>query len=300
MANDIERERTIRHLQNVVTDPDIYNEIIDSYTYDYSDGENPLQEWDILARLQEIQPLDVQRYIKNYTPGLFAASKDDTFLQVPLYSHPGVSDRAIGFTYTMPHGTNVPYFLVDPKTTGETEERANMTMIHEMEHGLLNKTRPDTNYMEEPQTYVFEEAGGNANKFREAFKLVAPYLEEKYGFYLQPSLSENLTELSAVEQARNVDFTDDPYLRKNLFKNHSDRVAYRATSGLRKTKLDAKDLKPYEPVPEGDISIWQRIKEAITPSTYKRKQPTAGIGEPIVVDMNDPLYNNPLLQDPFK
>ena len=82
----------------------------------------------------------------------------------------------------------------------------------------------------------------------------------------QGSLAENLTELAAVEQFTGHDVTNDPYLRKNLFKNHGDRIAYRATSGLRKTRLDAKDLQPLEPVPEANTSMMDRIIQYFTPN----------------------------------
>ena len=296
MAELNKLDKALEHLKNVTVKDEIYDEVkyrfLNKFENDLSYTTDQMAD-DILS----IQPLDIQTYLEDVNHGLFAAARDnDLYFNVPFGVYPGISDYTSGFTMRMHPGETIPYFMVSP----ETDPSASSTLLHEIEHGVLNKNRPDIEYMDEPQTFVFEEAGGNAEKFREGFELVAPYLEQKYGFVLQPSLSENLTELSAVEQIAGVDFTDDPFLKKNLFKNHSDRVAYRSTSGLRKTRLDAKDLEQYKPVPEGDYTIWQRIKEAVTPSTYKLpKQPTAGIGEPILVDMDDPLYNNPLLQDPF-
>jgi len=89
----------------------------------------------------------------------------------------------------------------------------------------------------------------------------ADYLKTKYGIddaYFSPSvlrqggtaLYEQLATLAGYEAANNVDLTKDPVLRKTLFKNKDVRETYNAITGLRQTRLDARDLPPYTRQPE--------------------------------------------------
>lgn len=60
------------------------------------------------------------------------------------------------------------------------------------------------------------------------------------------SLAEILADLAAPEQAYGFDWTKDPVMRKELFKNDERLMdAYRANTGLRTDRLDAKDIAPY-------------------------------------------------------
>jgi hypothetical protein len=62
----------------------------------------------------------------------------------------------------------------------------------------------------------------------------------------QNSLREVLASLSGFEVASNIDITQDPVLRKELFQNSEELIkAYKAVTGLRQERLDAKDLEPY-------------------------------------------------------
>jgi hypothetical protein len=67
-------------------------------------------------------------------------------------------------------------------------------------------------------------------------------------------LYEQLSTISALEQQTGKRFVEDPYVRKNILKTPAEREAYEALTGLRQTRLDAKDLPPYTRQP-GSTSI---------------------------------------------
>ena len=105
---------------------------------------------------------------------------------------------------------------------------------------------------------------------------VAPYLKEKYnmdsGYFMPEMLTfqgpqapnllyEQLAVLSAIEQVNNVDLTKDPVLRETLFKSPAVRETYNALTGLRQTRLDPRDLPPYERLPEP--TIMQKMKKVL-------------------------------------
>lgn len=61
----------------------------------------------------------------------------------------------------------------------------------------------------------------------------------------QFSLKEQFADLSALEQAHKVDLTQDPVVRKEFFGNNQKLIdTYKATTGLRTDRLDARDLPP--------------------------------------------------------
>jgi hypothetical protein len=100
----------------------------------------------------------------------------------------------------------------------------------------------------------------------------AGHLKEKYGIdnaYFDPSMLkqsgtamyEQLATLAGYEAANNVDLTKDPVLRKTLFNNKDVREAYNAITGLRQTKLDARDLPTYTRQPEPGMT--DKLKKLI-------------------------------------
>lgn len=259
----------------------------------------------------------------------------------------GIHDPAYGFIYPYADEatslfTGLPRFrnfytykpsniTIDPLRVTDPDK----TILHELEHDLLTRglrhaqLKEDELKREENPFYiqrfltnnksydvtqatVFKDAGGDSKKLEELFENpeIKKYLRMAYNFVPQGSLAENLTELSAAEQLTGKDVTNDSYLRKNLFKNHGDRIAYRATSGLRKTRLDSKDLQPFEPVPEADTSMIDRIIQYFTPNdtslnidygeipdyTDSGIEVKAGIGPAY----DDDIYTNPLMKDPFE
>ena len=59
--------------------------------------------------------------------------------------------------------------------------------------------------------------------------------------------AEQIADLSALEQVTNKSLTRDPEMRKLLFPDDKAAAVYDAITGLRQTRLDAKDLPPYTP-----------------------------------------------------
>jgi len=107
----------------------------------------------------------------------------------------------------------------------------------------------------------------------------APYLEKNWG--LDPTavksgyfskevldrkdarnfLYEQLATLSALEQLKNKKLTEDPYVRENIFRTPAERETYDALTGLRQTRLDAKDLPPHTRQPEKmKATLLERIR----------------------------------------
>jgi len=122
------------------------------------------------------------------------------------------------------------------------------------------------------------------------------YLKEKYGIndsYFDPRMLttsqignkdrgfimyEQLATLAGYEAANNVDLTKDPVLRKTLFKNKDVRETYNAITGLRQTRLDARDLPTYT-----------RQPEPAAPGMTDRFKQLFGLGQPANVQYKDPF-----------
>ena len=75
-------------------------------------------------------------------------------------------------------------------------------------------------------------------------------------------LAEQFADLSALEQVTNKSLTRDPEMRKLLFPDDKAAAVYDAITGLRQTRLDAKDRPPYTPdyPEEKGIMDWIRGK----------------------------------------
>lgn len=87
---------------------------------------------------------------------------------------------------------------------------------------------------------------------------------------------EYLADLSGLETEYGVDLTQDPVIRKEIFGDDPVKIqAYKAVTGLRQTRLDAKDIAPYTYVPP----------EA-PPKTFRER----------IMD----LFTNPLMEDTTK
>jgi hypothetical protein len=77
-------------------------------------------------------------------------------------------------------------------------------------------------------------------------------------------LYEQLATLSALEQSKNKRLTDDPYVRKHILKTKDERETYNALTGLRQSRLDAKDLPPYTRQDDKtDPSLGQKLKSML-------------------------------------
>lgn len=140
------------------------------------------------------------------------------------------------------------------------------TVAHEAEHLMARRQLGSSSKI----NTKFDELFGGGNRkaradFVNAAIQAAPYLQEKYGLesaYFAPKMAqhqgplapnllyEQLATLASIEQTQGVDLTKDPVLRKSLFKDKNIRETYNALTGLRQTRLDARDLPPYTRQPE--------------------------------------------------
>jgi hypothetical protein len=143
---------------------------------------------------------------------------------------------------------------------------------HEQEHVLDNraKGRYGSDWTKDQGMYdAFVKAGGNPDgdyqqNFRSALANpeVQKHLEsiglsdgytsgypvpQPTGMINGAPWNELMASMSGYEQAKNVDLTKDPVLGKALFSDPAFAAAYKASTGLRTERLDAKDLAPYTP-----------------------------------------------------
>ena len=155
-------------------------------------------------------------------------------------------------------------------------DAAPYALAHEQEHllarqGLGTPARINSKFDE----LIGEKSGAQRKQFVKDVIGAAEHLKTKYGIedaYFDPrmleqggtALYEQLASLAGYEAANNVDLTKDPVLRKTLFKNKNVRETYNAITGLRQTRLDARDLPPYtrqsEPAEPG---VMDKLKKMI-------------------------------------
>jgi len=150
-------------------------------------------------------------------------------------------------------------------------------IAHEAEHLLARQGLGFPSGINEKFDELVGDQGNMRNKFVRNVLAVSPYLKEKYGLtspYLSSErmvkrnggtmLYEQLAELAALEVDKGVDLTKDPELRKTLFKDRKVRETYNAITGLRQTRLDARDLPTYTRQPEkGSDSALNKLKELL-------------------------------------
>lgn len=152
-------------------------------------------------------------------------------------------------------------------------------LAHEQEHllarqGLGTPAMINSKFDE----LIGEKSGAQRKQFVKDVIGAAEHLKTKYGIedaYFDPrmleqggtALYEQLASLAGYEAANNVDLTKDPVLRKTLFKNKNVRETYNAITGLRQTRLDARDLPPYtrqsEPTEPAEPGMMDKLKKMI-------------------------------------
>lgn len=164
-------------------------------------------------------------------------------------------------------------------TTEQSPAQAEQTRLHEMEHSLdfrggdilgrPNVKRTDQTYrayylLNKDWAPIREFVNNVANNREQLEKffgvpMTAGYLKmstdelnkakaERGRDALLPYFDEQLASLSALEQTTGKSLTRDPQMRK-LFPNTQMMAVYDALTGLRQTRLDARDLPPHTPLP---------------------------------------------------
>lgn len=172
-------------------------------------------------------------------------------------------------------------YMVDigPRTTDAMFLKPNLqnpeaTMAHETEHLLAKRQLDSAGNINQMFDKLSDNPKSKDTRFAEQLRTTFvqdaskafPYIQEKYGIesgYFDPKMLKNqmyeqnlayeqMAVLASIEATTGVDLTKDPYLRKNLFKNREVREIYNALTGLRQTRLDAKDLPPHTRIKEKD------------------------------------------------
>jgi hypothetical protein len=153
------------------------------------------------------------------------------------------------------------------------------TLLHEMEHsmdfrggdilGRPNVKRTDQSHRAyylmnkdwSPIRQFVDNVSSNREKLEQFFgmpmtsgylKMTPERVKEEKAKYgrdaMLPYFDEQLASLSALEQTTGKSLTRDPEMRK-LFPNTQMMAVYDALTGLRQTRLDARDLPPHTPLP---------------------------------------------------
>ena len=159
-------------------------------------------------------------------------------------------------------------------------------LAHEMEHALeyQGAQQQGTSINHLWDSMVGTQSSGNRTDLTKRIIEHAPYLQKNwgldpasvnegyfskkaidaYGYNLPTILNEHFATLSALEQNKNKRLTDDPYVRENILTSPTQRAAYKALTGLRQSRLDAKDLPTYTMQPDkNDPTTMEKIKKML-------------------------------------
>ena len=202
-----------------------------------------------------------------------------------VYSSNDMSPTEAGFILRYPNekdrGNMTDAMFLGSRSMRGDQGKIDLTIGHEAEHLLARRQMPAESGASGLNS-VFDELVGDDGRSRSRFVYnavkVAPYLKEKYGVsdaYFSPrmvkfqgELAPNLfyeqaATLAGVESTQGVDLTKDPVLRDTLFADQNVREAYNAVTGLRQTRLDAKDIRPYTRISEKpEPSFLEKLKKS--------------------------------------
>jgi hypothetical protein len=179
-----------------------------------------------------------------------------------IFLAPSLSRKALDILYKQSPKT------IYPNENPELSQR--VTLAHEAEHLLkrragmdLNDTFDNLTQQARDENYIGSLFKKPASVLRKEFVNdavnVASYLKDKFkvslpGYFREgtkPSaFDEQVASLAGLEETFGVDLTQDPFLRETLFNDADVRRAFRAITGLRQTRLDAKDLAPHTLTPD--------------------------------------------------
>ena len=190
----------------------------------------------------------------------------------PEYSMP-LGAGIQGLTYEpenpkLPTSDRSSFRVYDKRQIDRDPKEAFVTRAHEAEHALTGQGRGGSAYV----NAIFDDLVGNEGTDRGVIvdRLIknSDYLVKNWGLsstdakkgYFSPLVYENthrpynmlyeqFATLSALEQQTGKRLTADPYVRKHILKTPAEREAYEAVTGLRQTRLDAKDPAPYTRMP---------------------------------------------------
>jgi len=225
-----------------------------------------------MAELRALQPLPKDSPTVPYTQAGASQLKGQ-------YFDPNMGEGRRGVAYRDTEGNS--FVMLNPNDTLFNKK---ITHAHEMEHVLANQGLGAASLINSKYDDLSHNSGGAAYRSEIVKRLVehAPYLQEKWGLdlesvkdgYFSPNVlkrpdsfnffAEQAATLSALEQAKNKRLTDDPYVRDNILKTRNERAIFNTLTGLRQSRLDAKDLPPYTPQPDkNDPSAMEKLKKLL-------------------------------------
>jgi hypothetical protein len=173
-----------------------------------------------------------------------------------------------------------PAMFLSPKNVEDKQ-----TIAHELEHLLARRQLGRPSGINTMFDKMASSPEVRDQFVRDAAKAY-PYLKEKYGLnsmYFSPGMIkdqggrernlayEMMADLASLEAKTGQNITQDPYLKKNLFKDRETREIYNALTGLRQTRLDAKDLRPHTREKETGSNFFTDILEKLKSKDFSKK-----------------------------
>ena len=177
---------------------------------------------------------------------------------------------------TMSAGADT-FVVQNPRAANPTMARA-----HEMEHVLAAQGQEKPSSLNLKWDELVGKDGARRGEIVDRLLAAGPYLAQKWGLdqnavkagYFSPQVAqrddkhnflyEQMATLSALEQMSNKRLVDDPYIRKHVLRTPAERETYDALTGLRQSRLDAKDLPPYTRQPEAGAAGLSALAKKFT------------------------------------
>ena len=198
-------------------------------------------------------------------------------------AHMGPNEQGVTYREAADVPTSRSFITYNPK-----DKSSAITRAHEMEHALANQGRGAGHNLNPMWDDMVGKDGASRGEIVNRLIKHASHLQKEYGLpeldaqsgYFssrvlkrpdRPNfLYEQMATLSALEQTSRKRFVEDPYVRKHILKTPAERETYEALTGLRQTRLDAKDLPPYtrqagstESKGEQDEGFAQKLKKLL-------------------------------------
>ena len=237
-----------------------------------------------ILETQGLYPQDIKLLSKEQLKQLPATKYGASYLQ-GIAQLPAMSDRIGGVTINNAKKDRRETAVLLSPSLDELDQQK--TAGHELEHVLMKQGLPRGKDINSKWSDLVHQNGYNENAARHNVveRLIehAPYFVKNYGlpkyaadtgYFSKDALSstsnpgdllqEQLATLSALEQNSKKMLTRDPYVIKNIFTDQDQRETYNALTGLRQSKLDAKDLAPYtRHTDPQDLTTVQEIKKTL-------------------------------------
>ena len=195
----------------------------------------------LISDLISLRGVPKPEYNRNYVPG--------------LKTHPIEGLNVAGVT---PNPKRIPAM---DEVFYDWKNNPTGNIHHEVDHILQQRSGYKDPMLEllGPQVYTeFEvKLKDTLKRNKEALAKKYPKVFSNSAYFANPSgipVTELMAELNAVEDTYKVDLLKDDLL-KDVFFNRNVADAYKASTGYRRTRMDARDPRPYSM----DKGFWQRL-----------------------------------------